>query len=507
MNSTRRTPGWFLSLLGAIVLLPARALSQDFDASALDAIVKDALKAWHVPGVAVAIVRDDQVVYLKGFGVKEADKDAPVTPDTLFPIGSCTKAFTTTALAMLVDDGKMRWDDPVRKHVPYFRLSDPSADTLVTLRDLVSHRTGVGSNDLLWYRTPWDRAETIRRIGQVPLKYPFRDGFEYQTTMFTTAGQAVENTSKIPWEDFVRKRILLPLEMTNATFTTPAAQKNPDHASPHRRLDGQIDVIPWYRMDKPEPAGSINASARDLAQWVRFQLGDGTFQGKRLVSAGSLAETHTPQNIIRLEGTARAQNPDTTQMTYGMAWVIMDYRGQLLISHAGAIDGFRAHLTLVPKAKLGIVILNNLERTALNLALCNSILDLLLGLPRKNWNAYLGEESAKQEAQARTRLKDWEEKCRAGTKPTLALEAYAGTYEDPAYGPATVRFQDGSLVWKWESYTGDLLHCSKDTFLLRNETLGIVEVNFNVDPRGNVTAMKVAEPMRVEFKRGKAKGS
>ena len=172
--------------LFVVISFPGHTVAQAVDSDAIDAIVKDALKFWHVPGVAVGIVRlgdrrDDQVVYLRGHGLKEIGKPDPVTPDTIFPLASCTKAFTTTAMAMLVDEGKMNWDDPVRRHVEFFHLSDPAADALVTLRDLVSHRTGVGSHELLWYRAPWSQEETIRKIGKVKLDYPFRSGFRYQT--------------------------------------------------------------------------------------------------------------------------------------------------------------------------------------------------------------------------------------------------------------------------------------------------------------------------------------
>src|SRR5216683_7045936 len=179
--------GALLLILCFVQVAPA----QSVDAEAIDTIIENALKFWHVPGVAIGIVRNDKVVYLKGHGVKEVGKPDPVTPDTIFPLASCTKAFTTTAMAMLIDEGKMNWDDPVRKHVEFFHLSDPAADALVTLRDLVSHRTGVGPHELLWYRAPWSQEETIRRIGKVKLDYPFRSGFRYQTTMFTTAGWAV----------------------------------------------------------------------------------------------------------------------------------------------------------------------------------------------------------------------------------------------------------------------------------------------------------------------------
>jgi CubicO group peptidase (beta-lactamase class C family) len=513
-----------------LIAFPLSGLAQPIDSAAIDRTVQEAMRYWQVPGVAVAIVRDDAVIYLKGFGVKEIGKKNPVTPDTLFPLASCTKAFTTTAMAILVDEGKMGWDDPVRKHVEFFHLSDPSADALVTLRDLVSHRTGVGSHELLWYRSPWSQEEIIRRIGKVKLDYPFRSTFHYQTTMFTTAGWAVSKASKSTWPDFVQKQILNPLEMNHTNFTTTVTLKSPDHASPHtwrarepasdsRRPDalaggltslnpgGKLQVIPWYEIDKPEPAGSVNSCARDLAQWVRFQLGDGSFKGKRLVSAKNLGETHTPQTIIRLEGNVRDMNPDTLQISYGMGWVIQDYRGQLLVSHAGAIDGFRAHLILVPKAKLGIVLLNNLDHTQMNLALSNTLIDQLLGLPKKDWNAYVGEQVRKQEAAAQARYRERQASRKSGTKPSRELSAYAGTYEEPAYGTATISLENGSLVWKWSTFADELEHFQDDTFTIQNLLLGNPRVTFTVGPDGDVATIKVLDVLNVEFKKIKSKTS
>lgn len=476
--------------------------AQSVESKSIDNVIEDALTFWHVPGVAVGIVRNDEVIYLKGHGIKDVGTKGPVTPDTVFPLASCTKAFTTTAMAMLVDEGRMKWDDPVRKHVEFFHLSDPSADALVTVRDLVSHRTGVGTHELLWYRSPWSQEEIIKKIGKVKLDYPFRSGFRYQTTMFTTAGLAVGQASGLTWGNFVQKRILDPLEMKNTSLTTAPALQSSDHASPHRQNgDGQVAVIPWYQMDKPESAGSINSCARDLCQWVRFQLGDGTVAGKRLVSATNLHETHNPQTIIRVEGNARDMNPDTIQMSYGIGWVIQDYRCQLLVSHAGAIDGFRAHITLIPKARIGIVLLNNLDSTQMNLAVSNSIVDLLLELPKKDWNSYLSEKVRKEEAAARARFLEREKIRRPGTKPSLPLQDYCGSYNDQAYGTATISLENSHLFWNWSTFTNRLEHYQDDTFTIQNDLLGHSRVQFILSPEGKATAMKVMDVMDVEFKK------
>lgn len=491
------------SLLAILTFLPSLSTAGDLDPTAIDAIVKDALRAWEVPGVAVAIVRGDEVIHLKGYGYKNVETKEKVTPDTIFPIASCTKGFTTTAMAMLVDEGKMAWDDPVRKHVPSFHLSDPLADGQVTLRDLVTHRTGVGSHELLWYRSPWSREEVIRRIGLVKPTHSFRSRFHYQTTMFTVAGVAVEAASKMKWEEFVHKRIFESLKMSRSSFTTSPAEKDPDHASPHRKNGSRAGVIPWYPIDRPEPAGSINSTARDLSNWVRLHVNDGRFGDKELVSAKNLGETHTPQTIIRMEGQARDMNTETTQMSYGMGWVIQDYRGHLQVSHAGAIDGFRAHFTLLPRQKIGIVLLNNLDRTQMNLALSNNLVDFLLGLPIKDWNAYVARQVKKGEEAARQRHEERENNRKPGTRPTLASKEYTGKYEDPAYGVATITLEDGNLVWKWSTFSATLEHYQDDTFTVSHNILGEPLLIFSLDSNGKVAGLTVQEPLGVEFKKTK----
>jgi CubicO group peptidase (beta-lactamase class C family) len=492
----------------AVLLTPvngfASARAAD-DESKIDALVKDAQRTFDVPGVAVAIVSDGEVIYLKGFGVKDLGKKDAVTPDTLFPLASCTKAFTTTAMAILVDEGKMDWDDPVRKHVEFFHLADPLADADVRMRDLVCHRTGLAGHDLLWYRAPWKPEEAIRRIGHVKLDKPFRTTFQYQSTMFTTAGYGVGVASKSTWKDFVQTRILDPLEMKNTVFTTADAEKA-DHALPHRlNAKGAVEKTSVCKMEYPDAAASLHASARDLANWVRFQVGDGTWRSKRIVSAKNLNETHTAQFAIRLEGQTKAMNPESHVMSYGMAWLLQDYRGVGLVSHAGAIDGFRAHLTLVPEAKIGIVLLANRHQTRMNLPLSNSIVDLLLGLPKKDWNGYFLELAKKDDAEALARAKDRADKRHQGTKPSRELGAYTGSYEDEAFGKGKVTLEDGQLVWKWNAFTCPLEHYHYDTFIAKNDLILNPMVMFTLGADGEVATMQVKDAVGVEFKKVRGK--
>ncbi len=491
-----------VACVGAAWLLGTAVVRADPLDAAVDAVVKKSLDAWGVPGVAVAIVRDDDVIYLKGHGVKSLDAGGAVTPDTLFPLGSCTKAFTTAAMAALVDEGKIGWDDPVRKRLPYFHLSDPLADREVTLRDLLCHRTGLASHDYLWYRSPLPPEEVVRRAGLLPLDHPFRTVFHYQSTMVTAAGLAAAEAAGESWEDLVQKRLFNPLGMTASCFTTTAAAKAADRAAGHRlnRL-GRPEVVDYYPEEAPDPAGSIHSTARDLSQWVKFQLGDGRFGDRRIVSAANLAETHSPQMVIRLEGVERDLHPDTVQMSYGMGWVLENYRGVGLCSHAGAIDGFRVHITLIPEKKIGIVLLNNLQFTRMNLALSNSLVDLLLGLPRRDWNAVFREAVRKNEAATLDRAREREARRARNTTPSRELAAYAGVYENPAYGTVRVTLEKGALVWTWNSFTTPLEHYQYDTFTAPLEQLHSPRIAFSLNAEGAVDALMVSEPMGIEFRR------
>jgi CubicO group peptidase (beta-lactamase class C family) len=449
-------------LLGLVLLAPAAPP----DAAAYDAVLDDALKAWRAPGIAAAVVRDDEVIYLHGAGVRELGGKEPVTPDTLFGIGSLTKAFTATAIAQLVDDGAMDWDDPVRKHLPTFRLSDPLADRDVTIRDLLCHRTGLARHDLLYYRAPWTVEETVRRMAHLELNHSFRSTYEYNNLCYMAAGLAVSSAAKQPWHEFMRKRLFDPLGMGGAVFTRADALKA-DHAAPHRRnADDKVEAIPWYDDDKQiRASGSIKAGVRDLSKWMRLQLNDGVFEGKRIVSKSALAETHAPQVVVPPDAEL-AKQTEATQVSYGLGWRVTDYRGKALWEHGGAVDGFRAHILLAPKDKVGVVVLTNLEDAEITDAVGYSLLDLALGLPKKDWNAFYAGRLKDADAARQARAESRAASRKPGTKPSREAEAYAGTYEEPGYGAATVVAKEGKLTLKWSSYEKPLKHFHYDTFIV-----------------------------------------
>ena len=490
---------WTPLVVLCLLAQPPGVRAADPPGAEVGQIVRRALDFWQVPGAAVVIVRDGETIYLEGHGRKHTGRPDPVTPDTLFPLASCAKGFTSTLLAMLADEGKLAWDDPVRKHLPSFRLADPRADREVTLRDLLCHRTGVGAHDLLWYRAPWGTDEMIRRVGKVPPSHPFRSAFEYQSIMYIAAGEAAARAGGAPWDELMRRRIFGPLGMKS--FACRAADA-PEalRASGHRGTPGGgVEAVRWYEAAEPNAAGSVYGSARDLAAWLTFQLGDGTFRGRRLVSQENLAETHAPQMAIPLKGLARRMNPETRRLSYAMGWVAQDYRGRDQLSHGGTIDGFRAHITLLPGEKIGIGILNNLQGTRMNQALSNALVDHLLGLEPRDWNAHFGAIAEEERRAALRRAEVRAAQRVPGTAPRLPPGAYAGEYRDPAYGTATVRAGDGGLIWEWSSFRCPLRHYHFDTFeLLGDAPLGGELLEFRFGAGGKVSGLKV---VGVEFRR------
>jgi CubicO group peptidase (beta-lactamase class C family) len=479
-----------IAVLGGLV---ARTGAAELDETIVSKLTDQALSAWDVPGAAVVVVSDNRVLYLGGRGCRAKGKPELITADTVFPLASCTKAFTTTLMAMLADEGKLGWDDPVRKHLKTFHLSEPLADADVRLRDLVSHRTGVAGHDLLWYKAPWGQDEQIRRVGLLPLSRPFRSAMQYQTIMFVAAGKAAANAAGQPWEQLIENRLFKPLGMKSAGLRSTEALKRPDHAAAHRKGPNGVEEIPWYDVPEPNPAGSIHASARDLVPWLQLHLNQGKFGEEQLVSAKNLQATHEPQIVIAMDEANCQLHPLTQQMSYGMAWVIQDYRGELLVSHAGLIDGFRAHLTLLPKRRLGLAILANLDQTRMNLALSNTLVDRLLDAPAKDWNDHYrriveaGEFAAKIQATRNERAR------RYGTKPSLPLQDFVGTYENPAYGTAVIRLIDGGLQLEWSSFRAKLEHYQDDTFRIGNEVLGRSPLMFHVADGKNVEALTAIE--------------
>lgn len=465
------------------------------DNNAIDAIVENAREAFRIPGVAVAIVNGDQTC-IKGYGEKEMGKGDPVTPDTLFAVGSVTKAFTTTAMAILADEGKMAFDDHPRRHVPEFRLSDPLADAHVTLRDLVAHRTGLLRHDSLWYNSAWTSKELLGKIPHLPMGFSFRSTYQYNNLMYMVAGLAVGSASGSTWDEFVKTRLFGPLGMNRSVTSTNDLDKAGDYCTPHEKKEDEIVTVPWCNVDNVAGCGSINSCARDLASWVRFQLGDGTWNGDPLVSKEKLAETHSPQMVVPVDETSRDLG-ETTMTSYCLGWNALVYRDWMLVAHGGAIDGFNAGVALVPKAGVGVAILSNLSNDLTVWGMRNAILDHLLGIPGKDWNAEILAIHKKNAEKAKSTEQERANKRVEGTQPSRDLADYAGDYADEAYGVASVSLDDGALALAWNNHAAKLEHFHFDTFTGKYEPPQwptVVEALFGLDSDGSVATVRLFWP-------------
>lgn len=489
-----------LALTSFSLLLGAAAPS--FDKARLDQMAEAARQSFSVPGLALAIVHNDQIVHLGAYGTRDLKTKAPLTPDSLFEIASTSKAFAAAAVALLADEKKLAFDDPVRKHLEYFRLSDPLANENVTIRDLLCHRTGLSRHDALWARTPFSREDIIRRAAFLPLSKQFRQEYQYQNIMFLTAGELAAKAAGAPsWDDFMKQRFFTPLEMKRTTTRHAEAIAEEDRAMPHRKRAAAIESYDWINYDNVGAAGAINSSARDLAQWVRLQLAGGEFNGRRLISKKNLEETWQPHMVQRLTAENRALNPGVTQITYALGWNIVHYQGRMILSHSGVLSGFRARVTLIPEQNLGFVLLANLDSTDAPEALNYALLDHLLDLPTKrDWKAHLLAERAKADAREAKQRAARESKRVANTKPSRELDRYAGAYEHPAYGRVQIAATATGLTIEWAGYRPTLEHYHYDTFTPKgaNAPFANRQATFLLNAEGEPTRLQFLD---VEFER------
>ena len=480
-----------LTLLLALTLSLSTLAQNAVDPKTIDRVMLATMKAWQIPGAAVAVVKNDRVVYVAAYGVKDLTTNAPVTVDTLFQIASTSKAFTSTAIAMLAGDGKLSLDDLVRQHLEYFRLSDPCADQHVTLRDILSHRTGLKRHDELWDNTPITREQVIRSMGEVALTKPFRTAYQYQNIMFITAGEVVAHASGMSWDDFVRTRIFKPLAMTH-TVTSDADWNANDHATGYRYDWTQDRITP----DRPDDTttigagGAIKSTPRDMANWLRFQLADGVFDDTRLISKELLDETKTPHTVIRLENSTRDNNPETNVLSYALGWNVQDYRGELLVSHSGSLNGFRTHVDLLPRRNAGFVLLSNLGRGLALVSLRNALADMLTAKPLRDWNAYYLMVDRKTDEREEKQKQERKAKRKPDTHPSHPLDAYAGTYSNKAYGAVKITLVKDALVLQWNRLTIPLAHFHYDLWTAESEYDDVdEEVAFGFSKDGDVESL------------------
>jgi CubicO group peptidase (beta-lactamase class C family) len=483
--------------------LAGLAWTQSAPPADLDAYVAASMKTFDVPGMAVAIVKDGKILVAKGYGVRKLGDPRPVDEFTLFGIGSNTKAFTTAALATLVDEGKLSWDDPVYQRLPGFVMYDPYVSHEMSIRDLLTHRSGMGLGEgdlLFWPHTTYTRDEVIYKLRFMKPHSSFRSHYAYDNLLYMTAGQIIPAVTGTTWDDYIRQRIFTPLGMNHSNVTNAGIKPGDNVAFPHSRLENKFQVIHFEILDNAAPAGAINSCAADMAKWVQLQLNRGKFVDRdgRLFSEQRSKEMWSPQTILPIGTYAPPlAGLKPTFADYALGWALRDYHGRKLVGHTGGVAGFVSRVMLVPDENLGVVVLTNAEEDGAFDSILYHVLDHYFGLPPTDWIAAYKSVRDMDEKDAMEAMKKAEGARASDSKPSLPLEKYAGIYNDAWYGPITIRAENAGLVITFDhtpSMIGDLQHWQYNTFKAhwRDRTIEDAFVTFALNPDGTIESAEMA---------------
>ena len=487
----------------------AQTLPRSFNG--LDAYVNNVMKEWHVPGLALGVIQDGRTVLLKGYGFRDVENQAPVTPRTLMAIGSNSKSFTVVLMGMLVDSGKIEWDKPVRTYLPDFQLYDAFATQEMRPRDLVIHNSGLPRHDAVWYGRSLTRPELYQRLRHLPPSASFRSRWQYQNLMFTTAGYLVERMTGRSWDDLIRERIFTPLGMSRSNTSVRDLPGSDDYALAYlwrdcpaaRATDGQngqggqappcgLSKIPYRNIDAVGPAGSINSSVEDMMHYIQFHIDSGAYGGKQLLSKQNEVAMQTGQMLV---GSQEIWPDELGMAAYGLALSVSSYRGRKLVQHGGGIDGFISQMSWMPKERTGVMVLTNMSgNNPVPNIVTRNVFDRLLGLDQIDWVG----RTKKQEEEARARQeKQRQERAaerKTGTQPSHPLSAYAGAYEHPAYGRLTVEAKGDGLEIGYDAFRVALKHFHYDVFEIEDPGNTVPlggRVTFLMNKKGEVDRMAV----------------
>ncbi|MBN2778736.1 MAG: serine hydrolase [Bacteroidales bacterium] len=487
-----------------LVLLPFFSFSQleKVDVDLLNQELQKSYDAWNIPGFAVAIVHNDEIVYEKGFGVQEVQKKAKVDQFTNFAIASNTKAFTSAALAILVDQNQISWDDKVTKYIPWFELYDPFVTNQMTVRDLLCHRTGLKtfSGDLIWYGSNHSREEIIRRARYLEPTYGFREKFGYSNIMYLTAGQIVEYVTDTTWDDFLKYRIFEPLGMSRTNTSIIDNNKLDNVATCHAYVDGENIPIPYVNWDNIAPAGSINSNVHDVAKWLILQLNRGKYNDMQIFTENSADEMWKAHTVQDISAFSKSVYPSTHLKAYALGWGLYDYSGYLIVTHNGGFDGMISQTVLIPELDYGFVVLTN-NLSMFYTVVQSQLLDYITkGEIDSKWSDYFLRieqwisDYDKEEKQA------WIDARVANTKPAHPLVDYTGVYNSDVYGDVIVEVKSQKLyvtMTHTSIYHGELNHWHYETFTVKfDDTPSLPQgtVNFITDKNGDVVEMQIDIP-------------
>jgi CubicO group peptidase (beta-lactamase class C family) len=451
-----------------------------------DDYVRRLMRDWKVQGLGVAIARGGEIIYSRGFGLRDVAKDLPVTPHSIFAIGSTTKTFTTAALALLADEGKFDWDRPVREYLPTFKLWDNFTTERMTGKDLTSHRSGLPRHDLVWYGSTESRAAIFSRLQHLQPTADFRTVWQYQNLMYMTAGYLVEVLSGLTWEEFVRTRIFGPLGMASTHINSGEIETAPDFSRGYREKKNKVEVMDFYQgFQAVAPAGSVYSSVVDMSQWLLVHLNDGKLGDRQFLSDGQVRLLHTPHMFI-----TKGQFPELPYSSYGLGWFIEPYRGHDMIHHGGNIDGFSSMFSLMPSDDVGVVVLTNMDGTPVRDIIPYNVFDRFIDGKPVSWNARMKERRNEvREGQKRGKAKRQTDRI-PRTRPSHPLAAYAGTYRHPGYGPIRIDVDGKQLKALYNNLELEVTHHHYDVFLMTLERFDFhMLISFGTDKRGAISTL------------------
>jgi CubicO group peptidase (beta-lactamase class C family) len=456
-----------------------------------DSYMEQVLKDWNAPGVAVGIIIKGELVYAKGFGYRDLEKKLPVTPKTLFPIASNTKLFTTVAMGVLVEEGKLAWDKPISNFVPQIKFHNQDLYNTVTLRDMLAHRTGISRHDNIWYKADFSRKELFDRLAYLEPAQPLRQSLLYNNLMYVASGYCLELLSGKTWESFTQENIFTPLAMKSTLFTIEAMESKADFAFPYYedRETDQLIKRPFYREQQGlGPAGSIISNIEDMSKWVIALMNKGNYQGKNVISNAIISETlqpgiATPNSALESKGYNEILN-----RTYGMGRSFASYKGHYFANHGGAIGGFYSQVSMMPYDSIGVLVfVNGDHNRPLVDFISYNIYDRLLNLEQTDFNGRSLKDRIEGKAAAKVARKKAGNDRVANTKPSHPLADYVGTYEDPAYGILSISLAGEELNFDFHNIKLPLKHYHYDRFDTPDDQIyGKYAVNFSTDPQGEI---------------------
>jgi len=477
------------------LICPSIFSQPQHDYNFLNIYIQNAVDSFSVPGLAVGIIKNDEVVYAKGFGVKSTKSDDPIDNKTLFGIASLSKAFTAASIGMLVDEGKLNWNDKVIDHLPWFELHDPYITRELKIIDLLSHRSGLATfdGDLLWYGTNYTRAEIVKRIRELPIKNSFREKYGYQNVMFIVAGEVIKEVTGKTWEKFIKERIFNPLEMVNSTVTNSIFNQSSNIAIPHR----ESKPMDFINYDNSGPAASINSCVDDMLKWAQFWINKGKVDSTRLLSEKSYYTI--TKSYMTINSGKGEEIGGTHFVTTGLGWFLSDYAGRKIMAHGGGLPGFLSRITIVPEDSLGIVIFQNDEQPVYS-DIAKKILDVIISNKEKDYVAERLKKINGYKERAEKKRKEREKSRVLDTEPSFELEKYIGVYADKMYGDAEVKLKDDklsiTLLPTKKLFYSEMTHWHFDTFKIKFNDPFLPEgfVTFNKNSYGEITDFTIDLP-------------